>query len=145
LGARYREMEIKTATPEMVVVKLYEGALRLIRSAKASQEAGQIAARATAIGKALAIVNELQQSLNLELGGEIARNLDSLYFYINDRLIEANIRGSVQPLDEASGVLSTLNEAWVEISKRPRGAAADWDPESDVVASATARARATIG
>ncbi|MEM9174242.1 MAG: flagellar export chaperone FliS [Myxococcota bacterium] len=112
-------MEIRTATPEMVVVKLYEGALRFIRQAKECQAEGQVAGRATAIAKALAIVGELQQSLNLEEGGEIARNLDSLYFYVTDRLLEANVRGTVQPLDEASGVLSTLNEAWVEISKRP--------------------------
>lgn len=114
-------MEIKTATPEMVIVKLYEGALRFLRQARDAQEAGQVAARATAIAKTLAIVNELQQSLNLEQGGDIARNLDSLYFYVTDRLLEANVRGTVQPLDEASGVLSTLNEAWVEISKRPAG------------------------
>ncbi len=120
MGARYREMEIKTATPEMVVVKLYEGALRFIRSAKANQESGKIAGRATAIAKALAIVNELQHSLNLEQGGEIARNLDALYFYVTDRLLEANVRGTVQPLEDASGVLSTLNEAWVEVARRPR-------------------------
>ncbi len=113
-------MEIKTATPEMVVVKLYEGALRFIRSAKANQESGKIAGRATAIAKALAIVNELQHSLNLEQGGEIARNLDALYFYVTDRLLEANVRGTVQPLEDASGVLSTLNEAWVEVARRPR-------------------------
>ncbi|MBB85567.1 MAG: flagellar export chaperone FliS [Deltaproteobacteria bacterium] len=115
-------MEIKTATPEMVIVKLYEGALRFLRQAKQSQTEGDVAGRANAIARTLAIVSELQQSLNLEQGGEIAKNLDSLYFYVTDRLLEANARGSVQPLDEASGVLSTLNEAWVEISKRPSSA-----------------------
>ena len=143
MGARYREMEIRTATPEMVVVKLYEGALRFIRTAKASQDSGKIAARATAIGKALAIVNELQHSLNLKQGGEIAKNLDALYFYVTDRLLEANVRGTVQPLDEASGVLSTLNEAWVEISKRPRGTHADGGG-ADAMASASGRATVDI-
>ena len=118
-------MEIKTATPEMVIVKLYEGALRFLRQARDHQESGQVAGRATAIAKALAIVNELQQSLNLEAGGDIARNLDSLYFYVTDRLLEANVRGTVQPIDEASGVLSTLNDAWLEISKRPSGTSPD--------------------
>lgn len=132
-------MEIKTATPEMVIVKLYEGALRFIRTARGHQETGEVAGRATAIAKTLAIVNELQHSLNLEEGGEIARNLDALYFYVTDRLLEANVRGTVQPLDEASGVLSTLNEAWIEISRRPRGqdAAAGAD---DALASASERA-----
>ncbi len=119
MGARYREMEIRTATPEMVIVKLYEGALRFIRTARTHQEAGHIAGRATAIAKALAIVNELQHSLDLERGGEIARNLDSLYFFVTDRLIEANLRGTVAPLDVASGILATLNEAWTEIARRP--------------------------
>ena len=123
MGARYREMEIRTATPEMVIVKLYEGALRFIRAARSHQEAGHIAGRATSIAKALAIVNELQHSLNLERGGEIARNLDSLYFFVTDRLLEANLRGTIAPLDVAAGILSTLNEAWVEIARRPVEAA----------------------
>ena len=143
MGARYREMEIRTATPEMVIVKLYEGALRFIRNARGHQESGQVAARATAIGKALAIVNELQHSLNLQEGGEIARNLDSLYFYVTDRLLEANVRGAIQPLDEASGVLSTLNEAWIEISRRPRGEE-DVSTSAEALEAASERARSTL-
>jgi len=125
----------------MLVVKLYEGALRFIRMARTSQEAGKVASRATAIAKTLAIVNELQHSLNLQEGGEIARNLDSLYFYVSDRLLEANARGTVQPLDDASGVLSTLNEAWVEIARRPRAGMGE-AASLDTLASASERARA---
>lgn len=136
MGARYREMEIRTATPEMVIVKLYEGALRFIRAARSHQEAGHIAGRASSIAKALAIVNELQHSLNLEQGGEIARNLDSLYFFVTDRLLEANLRGSTASLDVASGILSTLNEAWVEIARRPLDAGV-----SDSLSEATQAAR----
>ncbi len=137
-------MEITTATPEMVVVKLYEGAIRFIQAARAHQEAGQVAERATAIGKSLAIVNELQHSLNLEEGGEIAANLDSLYFYVTNRLLEANVRGSVQALEEASGVLSTLNEAWTEISRRPReGGSADGEEASTT--ATPSRSRTIVG
>jgi flagellar protein FliS len=139
LGARYREMEIRTATPEMVIVKLYEGALRFIRAARSHQEAGYIAGRATSIAKALAIVNELQHSLNLERGGEIARNLDSLYFFVTDRLIEANLRGTVAPLDVAAGILSTLNEAWVEIARRPAELAVG-DPVGEAAQAAREKA-----
>ncbi len=136
MGARYREMEIRTATPEMVIVKLYEGAIRFIRAARAHQEAGHIAGRASSIAKALAIVNELQHSLDLERGGEIARNLDSLYFFVTDRLLEANLRGTTAPLDVSAGILSTLNEAWVEIARRPADAGV-----SDAVAEASQSAR----
>ena len=129
-------MEIRTATPEIIIVKLYEGALRFIRAARAHQEAGHIAGRATSIAKALSIVNELQHSLNLERGGEIAHNLDSLYFFVTDRLLEANLRGSIAPLDVASGILSTLNEAWIEIARRPVGEAALGDPVAEATQAA---------
>lgn len=124
MGARYREMEIKTATPEMVIVKLYEGALRFIRTAESCQERNDVAGRAAAITKALAIVNELQHSLDLEKGGEIAGNLDSLYFYVTDRLLAANARASVEAMREAAGILSTLNEAWAEIARAPKASGA---------------------
>ena len=136
-------MEIRTATPEMVVVKLYEGALRFIRNARGHQERGEIAARATAIARALAIVNELQHSLDLQQGGEIARNLDALYFYVTDRLLEANLRASVQSMDEASGILSTLNEAWIEIARRPLGTD-EATSDAQALAAASARARASL-
>jgi flagellar protein FliS len=113
-------MEIKTATPEMVIVKLYEGALRFIRTAEACQEKNDVPGRASAISKALAIVNELQHSLDLEKGGDVAANLDSLYFYVTDRLLSANAQASVEAMREASGVLSTLGEAWSEIARGPR-------------------------
>lgn len=124
MGARYREMEIKTATPEMVIVKLYEGALRFIRTAEKCQEKNDIPGRAAALSKALAIVNELQHSLDLEKGGEVAANLDSLYFYVTDRLLTANTRASIEAMREAASVLSTLGEAWSEIARAPRPAEA---------------------
>ncbi len=136
-------MEIRTATPEMVVVKLYEGALRFIRNARGHQERGEIAARATAIGRALAIVNELQHSLDLRQGGEIARNLDALYFYVTDRLLEANQRASVQAMDEASGILSTLYEAWIEIARRPL-AANEATSDAEALAVTSERVRASL-
>lgn len=115
-------MEIKTASPEIIIVKLYEGALRFIRTAESCQERGDIPGRATAVSRALAIVNELQHSLDLNQGGAIAGNLDSLYFYVTDRLFEANAKGSVEAMREAAGILTTLNEAWTEIARGPRAA-----------------------
>ncbi len=81
-------------------------------------------------------MNELQHSLNLERGGEIARKLDALYFVVTDRLLEANLRGSIAPLDVASGILSTLNEAWIEIARRPVGEAALGDPVAEATQAA---------
>ena len=86
-----------------------------------SHEDGDLAKRGAAISRALAIVAELQQSLDIEAGGEIARNLRALYFFVTDRLLEANVTNRVEALDEAIGVLETLYEAWSEIAAKGLG------------------------
>ena len=109
-------MGIRTATPEQLVVMLYEGAIQQILRARTFHEQGKLGERGSAISRALAIVGELQHSLDLEAGGDIARNLHGLYFFVSDRLLEANVANRIQALDEAVEVLKTLHEAWVEVS-----------------------------
>jgi len=119
LGARYIEMEIRTASPEMLVVKLYEGAMRHIRVARDAQQPEGVSRRAEAISKAVAIINELQQSLDVEVGGEMAQNLDSLYTFVTERLLDANLEKRSDYLDECLGVLKPLHSAWETIARNP--------------------------
>ena len=114
---RYRQVDISTASPVMLVVKLYEGAIRQATEARVHAEASRIPERARAIGKALAIVGELQSSLDLERGGEVGENLHNLYGFVTDRLLDANLNGHTESIDEAVGVLSTLVEGWREIAQ----------------------------
>jgi flagellar protein FliS len=114
---QYQQMDINTTSPTGLIVKLYEGAIRQARVARAHQEAGRIAERGRAIAKAMAIVSELASALDMERGGEIATNLNALYAFVNERLVDANLRGQVAPIDEAVGILATLAEAWVEIAR----------------------------
>ncbi len=121
---RYIETDIMTASPTNLVVKLYEAALRSAFEARASIEAGLIQERGQAIQKALAIVAELQSSLDFEKGGAIASQLHDLYAFIIGRMLEANISGSTMCIDEAVRVLETLLEAWHEIARNPAATAA---------------------
>lgn len=125
MGNRYLEMEIQTATPEMLVVKLYEGAMRSARRAQELHGQGRLGDRGRSISKALAIVGELQDALDLEAGGEIAQNLRRLYFFVSDRLLDASVNGRMESIDEALRVLEPLYGAWVEIARGgvPRNAA----------------------
>jgi len=116
---RYREMDVMTASPTTLVVKLYEGALRNALQARLRIEEGSIAERAQSLQKALAIVAELQGSLDFEQGGEIAVQLHDLYSFINQRLLEANINASTEAIDDAVGVLETLLEGWQQIARNP--------------------------
>lgn len=122
--ARYRQMDVLTESPEGLVVKLYEAALRHCRSAVDHHSGGRVAQRASSISRALAIVAELRHALDHERGGEIARNLDSLYVFVNDRLLEAHVAQSPQAIGEAESILTELHGAWAEVASRGVAAAA---------------------
>jgi flagellar protein FliS len=113
------------ASPHRLIAMLYEGARNALAQARMHLKAGNIGARGEAIGKAIRIVEEgLQQSLNLEAGGEIAARLNALYAYMARRLLEANIKQSEAMLIEVDGLLATLEEAWTGIGPEIARAAA---------------------
>jgi flagellar secretion chaperone FliS len=109
---RYLEAEVLSADRVKLVWLLYRGAIDAVRSAVRFVEEGDIRARARSINRALGIVEELASSLNHAEGGEISRNLARLYGYMQNRLIEANIRQAKEPLEEVEALLLNLIEAW---------------------------------
>ena len=111
------ETGVMGASPHRLIVMLYQGARQAIAQARMHLQQGNVAARGEAIGKAIEIIGSgLQQSLNLEAGGEIAERLDGLYTYMARRLLDANIRQSEAMLVEVDGLLATLEEAWIGIA-----------------------------
>ena len=118
---RYQQIDISTASPEELVVKLYQGALRNARLAITHHAGGHVAQRGKCLSKAMAIVSELASALDMERGGGIATNLDALYGFVNEKLLEANLRGEPRFVEEAIQVLEILCEAWVEIARNAEG------------------------
>ena len=112
----YYQTQIQSQSPLELVVMLYDGALRFLRSAAEAIERRDLVGKRQAMSRTMAILGELQNSLNLSAGGDIAKNLDDLYTYINGRLIEANIDNSVEPINEAIKLLTPLRDAWAQIS-----------------------------
>jgi flagellar protein FliS len=105
------------ASPHRLIVLLYQGARQAIAQARMHLQQGNVADRGMAISKAIRIIESgLQQSLNLEVGGEIAGRLNALYSYMTRRLLEANIKQSETMLVEVDGLLATLEEAWLGIA-----------------------------
>ncbi len=76
---------------------LYDGALRFAAQARAAIERKDIRARREAISRTLAIMSELQGTLDMEKGGAIAASLDTLYVYIIGRFLEAAAKQDVRP------------------------------------------------
>jgi flagellar protein FliS len=111
------ETGVMGASPHRLIVLLYQGARQAIAQARMHLQLGNVPDRGMAISKAIRIVESgLQQSLNLEVGGEIAQRLNALYSYMARRLLEANIKQSEAMLVEVDGLLATLEEAWVGIA-----------------------------
>lgn len=117
---QYRETEIRTASPEMLVVKMYEGAIRFARQAVQMNEAGRLVERGNALSRCMAIVSELRNSLDHDQGAEIAVNLERLYNFVSERLLDANLQGRSESIQEAIRVLEVLLGAWIEIASGPR-------------------------
>ncbi len=97
---------------------LYEGLIRFTGEARAAIERRDLVAKRAAMSRALAVVSELQSTLNMAEGGELATSLDNLYTYINGRLLDASMQNTVEPLDETLKLASTLRDAWSEIASR---------------------------
>ncbi|MCU7921795.1 MAG: flagellar export chaperone FliS [Candidatus Thiodiazotropha sp. (ex Dulcina madagascariensis)] len=117
--------EVAFASPHRLVQMLMEGALEKVATAKGYMSRKEYEAKGSHINWAISIVDGLRGSLNMEEGGEIANNLDSLYAYIVRRLAEANISNDIAALDEVSSLLLEIKSAWDAIPdevKQPAGA-----------------------
>lgn len=108
----YLESEVLGADPLRLVCLLYRGAIQRVGEARDALVRRDIAARGRAVARAVAIVNELIASLDVERGGDISRNLARLYDYIARRLHEGNFTQTDAPFAEAEQLLRTLAEGW---------------------------------
>lgn len=110
----YAENDILHQTGVELVCMLYSEGIALVSRAMDLLEPNQAQERGTAIGGAMAVIVELQGSLDEAAGGQIAKDLARLYDYIQDRLITGHAERTAQPLVEARNVLQTLLEGWHE-------------------------------
>ncbi|MEX0798104.1 MAG: flagellar export chaperone FliS [Bacteriovoracaceae bacterium] len=111
LGA-YKKTSVQTASKEQILLMLYQAAIKNCKKAIESVEKRDIAAKGVFIGKLQDIVIELNNSLDFEVGGDVARELSSLYDYLLYSSSQANIKIEKEPLEGCLNVLNTLYEGW---------------------------------
>jgi flagellar protein FliS len=114
--AAYKENEILTQPPEKLIVLLYEGAIRFLKRAAAAMEAGNHEEKAKYLNKAQAIIDELNVSLDMEAGGEVAENLRRLYVFMYTHLSQAVTKQDPQMIRDVIACLEDLNEGWRAVS-----------------------------
>jgi flagellar protein FliS len=113
----YQENTTTTQTRGRLIVLLYEGAIKFLKQAVRELEAGNFAAKGEYINKAMAIINELDSSLNMEAGGEVSSNLRRLYQFMIRHLGEANVKRDPQRIQDVIDCLTDLNEGWKAITR----------------------------
>ena len=119
----YRHTEVQSRSPLKLVVMLCDGALRFMDSARNAIERRDIPARRDALSRALAIISEMQSTLNMERGGDIAASLDRLYSYATSRLFDAAMHNDTAPVDEVIRIFRTLRDGWASAAAEQREAA----------------------
>ena len=120
----YKKTAVSTASKEQILLMLYQAAIKNCKKAIEAIEAKQIAQKGEYIGKLQDIVIELNNSLDFEVGGDIAKELSSLYDYMLFASTQANIKIDAEPLQGCLSVLNTLYEGWSEAIKSLKAAGA---------------------
>ncbi|MDR2784891.1 MAG: flagellar export chaperone FliS [Treponema sp.] len=122
----YRETRIKTASQGQLVIMLYDEAVKqLDRSLELlglnsteKKDPGRIEKISKAVLKAQEIFTELMASLDFERGGEIAKNLFSLYSWFNQELLAANVKQDLRQITIIRNMVYELRGAWAQIAAK---------------------------
>lgn len=116
----YQQTQVTTASKEKILLMLYEGAIKFTKIAQTRMKERNVAEKGKYIGKALAIISELMNTLDHNVGGQLSADLENLYMFMSDKLIEANIHNRTEDLELVEKLLTTLYSAWEDVINNPR-------------------------
>jgi flagellar secretion chaperone FliS len=114
----YRESEITGDNPVHLVVLLYDQLLRDLRHALDAFEQRDIPRRCRELDHALVVIAQLQGSLNLQDGGDVAQILDRFYGLLRDDLLRASIGDSPALIEKRWRNILSVREAWLEVERQ---------------------------
>ena len=108
----YKQMAVKTASRGQILIMLYESAIKNTKRACECIDRKDLAGKGQAIVKVHDIINELTTTLDFNVGGQVARDLERLYLYISEQLVKANIENSKEPLITITKIMENLLSGW---------------------------------
>ena len=112
---KYQQTQVTTVDKGRLIVLLFEGAIKFLHQAKECAECNDISGKSSNINRVLDIIAELNQSLNLTEGGELAVNLRQLYMFWSSHLLQAKIMKESTNIDDVIKMMDSLNEAWNQV------------------------------
>lgn len=115
-AARYREVEVHSATPGQLVVILYDHLLTHLARARQSMGPDQIEARSDALSVCRSVVTELLVTLDRERGGSIAVHLAAIYSFVLGELTTLGLRPEVERLERVTNIMRELRDAFAQVA-----------------------------
>jgi flagellar protein FliS len=112
---QYQQAQFATVDRGQLLLMMFDGAQRFLVQAEHRLSTGDVAGFVTALGRAQAVIGELLSTLDHRRGGEIARNLDRLYRFLLDHLVEANVAKSARHVAEVRRILGIIGDAYREV------------------------------
>ena len=116
----YKKASVNTLDQTKLIIMLYDGAIKNASFAVEHMKSGQIEKVHDCLIKTKNIVTELMATLNMDKGGDIAKNLQSLYSYMFSQLIEANMNKKTEPVVVVIDLLKELRAAWTQINSKKK-------------------------
>src|SRR5450432_2013478 len=111
-AARYMQIRAVTSTPGELLLALYDGLFRFLNAAKVCIEKKQLPRARELLSKANAVLSELIIALDHPVAPELCGQLDALYGFCLERVVQASRKADTVPIDEVTRVLTPLREAW---------------------------------
>jgi len=112
ISNKYKKASVETANRGHLLLMLYEAAILHIKKAIQAIESKDLARKGDHITRAHDILNELQNTLDFKIGGQLAIDLDRLYLFVTEQLVEANLSNSTPPLQTSITILENLLSGW---------------------------------
>jgi flagellar protein FliS len=111
---QYQENQVMSASPEQILLMLYDGAVRFCRQAISGIEEENLDKIHRGIRNSMAIIAEFSNSLDHAIGGKIADDLEALYDFMIRELLQANLHKDIEKLKVVEKLLLDLRSTWAE-------------------------------
>ncbi|WP_425462564.1 flagellar export chaperone FliS [Litorilituus lipolyticus] len=112
--------QMADAEPYQIIQMLMVGVMDSLALAKGSIERGDLEQKSRSISKASSIIVALRSSLDFSVGGEVSDNLNALYEYMTERLVDASVAKDTEAVDEVASLFREIKSAWDEIPMQAR-------------------------
>ncbi|CDD66177.1 flagellar biosynthetic protein FliS [Firmicutes bacterium CAG:882] len=112
---QYEKSKILTASPAELTLMLYEGAIKFANIAVMAIEKGDVEKAHNNIRKVERIIEEFQVTLNHKY--PVAKDFDEVYKYLQQRLLEANIKKDKVIMEEVLRHLRTMRDTWKDVMR----------------------------